>query len=68
MWLAANNHVFGCQQLCGWLPTAMWLAANNNDVVEKKTHVQAKQLSFLEYLRETFYRPSIHKKNGSKMF
>jgi len=47
--------VVGCQQLCGWLPTAMWLAAKNNDVVEKKTHVQAKQLLFLEYLRETFY-------------
>jgi hypothetical protein len=83
MWLAANNHVVGCQHPCGWLPTTMWLAANNYVVgyqqpcgwlpittmwLNKKAHVQAKQLLFLEYLRETFYRPSIHKKNGSKMF
>ena len=26
-WLP-TNHVIGCQQPCGWLPTTMWLAAN----------------------------------------
>ena len=81
MWLAASNHVVGCQQPRGWLPTSMWLAANIYVVgyqqpcgwlpittmwLKKKPHVQAKQLLFLEYLRETFYGPSIHKKKVLK--